>query len=254
MERLNLIVSDLDDTLLGDDAALRRFAAWYDEMRPNFRLAYSSGRFRDSIRESIAATDLPEPDAVICGVGTEIYLGDADEALLPGWPQVSGKTWNADSIHAVCRQFVELEPQPAQFQSRYKLSFYAYDLDEAYLARLRQALDAAGQKASVVYSSSRDLDVLPARTHKGAAAGHLADHWQVDRRRVIVAGDSGNDATMFHEGFRGIIVGNAKPELRALSGPHIYHAADCYAAGVLEGLDHWLAELAPAAVRFDRAT
>ena len=55
MERLNLIVSDLDDTLLGDDAALRRFAAWYDEMRPSFRLAYSSGRFFHSIRRSIAS-------------------------------------------------------------------------------------------------------------------------------------------------------------------------------------------------------
>jgi mannosylfructose-6-phosphate phosphatase len=253
MERMNLIVSDLDDTLLGDDAALRRFAAWFEEMRPNFRLAYSSGRFRDSIRQSIAETDLPEPDAVICGVGTEIYVGD-DDIPLAGWPQASGKNWNADSIHAVCRGFVELEPQPDEFQSRYKLSFYAYDLDEACLARLRQQLDAAGQQASVVYSSNRDLDVLPARTHKGAAAGRLAAHWMIDRRRVIVAGDSGNDATMFHEGFRGIIVGNAKPELRALAGPRIYHAVETYAAGVVEGLDHWLAELWPAAVRFDRVT
>jgi mannosylfructose-6-phosphate phosphatase len=253
VERLNLIISDLDDTLLGDDAALRRFAVWYDEMRPNFRLAYSSGRFRDSIRQSIAETDLPEPDAVICGVGTEIYAGDAD-APLPGWPQIVPKHWDATAINAVCATFCELELQPDEFQSRYKISFYAYDLDEACLARLRQALDAAGQKASVVYSSNRDLDILPARTHKGAAAGFLVDHWMIDRRCVIVAGDSGNDATMFHEGFRGIIVGNAKPELRAVSGPRIYHAADSYAAGVVEGLDHWLAELTPAAVKFDRAS
>ncbi len=253
MERLNLIVSDLDDTLLGDDAALRRFAAWYDEMRPSFRLAYSSGRFRDSIRQSIAESDLPEPDALICGVGTEIYAGDADVPLA-GWPRIVPKHWDAVAINAVCATFRELELQPAEFQSQYKISFYAYDLEESCLARLRQALDAAGQKANVVYSSSRDLDVLPARTHKGAAAGFLADHWRIDHRCVIVAGDSGNDATMFHEGFRGIVVGNAKPELRALVGPRIYHAADSYAAGVVEGLDHWLSEFAPAAVKFDRAS
>src|SRR5690606_25882668 len=81
MERLNLIVSDLDGTLLGDDGALRCFAAWYDERRADFRLVYSSGRFLDSVRQSIAETYLPEPDAVICGVGTEIYAGAADEPL-----------------------------------------------------------------------------------------------------------------------------------------------------------------------------
>lgn len=253
MERLNLIVSDLDDTLLGDDAALRRFAEWYDERRSSFRLAYSSGRFRDSIRESIATTDLPEPDAVICGVGTEIYLGDSDEPL-PGWPQVIAENWNAALIRKICAQFGEMEPQPERFQSHYKLSYYAHYLTESCLARIRQAFDAAGQKASVVYSSHRDLDVLPARTHKGAAAAFLADHWSIGRRRVIVAGDSGNDAAMFHEGFRGIVVGNAKPELRALDGPSIYHAAACYADGVVEGLDHWHVRVTPSKLKFDRAT
>lgn len=253
MERMNLIISDLDDTLLGDDDALRRFAGWYEEMRPNFRLAYSSGRFRDSIFRSIATTDLPEPDAVICGVGTEIYETGVDEPLA-GWPQIVDNQWDASAIHAACAAYPELELQPAEFQSRFKISFYGHGLDEAYLARLRQSLEAVGQKASVVYSSDRDLDILPARTHKGAAAGFLAQHWMIDRRCVIVAGDSGNDATMFHEGFRGIVVGNAKPELRALAGPRIYHAADSYAAGVVEGLDHWLTELWPAAVRFDRAS
>ena len=253
MERMNLIVSDLDGTLLGDDAALHRFAAWYDEMRTDFRLAYSSGRFLDSIRESIAETDLPEPDALICGVGTEIYAGD-DDVRLSGWPQVIAENWNAHLIRRVCAQFGELEPQPDEFQSNYKISYYAHYLTESCLARLRQALDAAGQKASVVYSSHRDLDVLPARTHKGAAAGFLADHWSISRRRVIVAGDSGNDAAMFHEGFRGIVVGNAKPELRALEGPSIYHAAASYAAGVVEGLEHWHVRVRPSKVKFDRAT
>lgn len=253
MERLSLIISDLDDTLLGDDAALRRFAAWYEEMRPRFRLAYSSGRFLRSIRRSIAESALPEPDAVICGVGTEIYE-HGNEIPIEGWPRTTGESWNADTVHAVCRGFAELQPQPKEFQSRCKLSFFGRDLDDAYLASLRQSLEAAGQQATVIYSSARDLDILPAGTHKGAAARYLADHWGIDCRRVIVAGDSGNDAMMFHEGFRGIVVGNAKLELRDIVGPRIYHAASSYAAGVVEGLDHWLAEYWPDAVKFDRAS
>ena len=127
-------------------------------------------------------------------------------------------------------------------------------LDEAYLARLRQALEAAGQSATVVYSSDRDLDVLPIRTHKGSAASFLADYWRIDRRCVVVAGDSGNDATMFYEGFRGVVVGNAKPELLAVAGPRVYHASATHAAGVIEGLDYWLAELLPMAIKSDHAS
>ena len=253
MDRMNLLISDLDDTLLGDDRALAEFAAWHAAMRPMFRLAYSSGRFLASIRQSIAETDLPEPDAIICGVGTEIYLENIDSPLAE-WPQVAAPQWDVAQIRSVCAEYVELEPQPDQFQSRYKASYYGYDLDEACLARLRQSLEAAGQRASLIYSSYRDLDVLPPRTHKGAAARFLADRWGMDRRNVIVAGDSGNDATMFHEGFRGIIVGNAKPELHAISGPRIYHAAASFAAGVVEGLEHWFAESPLTEVRSGRAS
>ena len=42
MERLNLLVCDLDGTLLGDIRALDEFAAWYAQARDHFRLAYSS--------------------------------------------------------------------------------------------------------------------------------------------------------------------------------------------------------------------
>jgi hydroxymethylpyrimidine pyrophosphatase-like HAD family hydrolase len=98
---------------------------------------------------------------------------------------------------------------------------------------------ALGQSATLIYSSNRDLDVLPADAHKGAAAAFLARTWKIDPRRVIVAGDSGNDASMFLMGYRGIIVGNAQPELRAVAAPFLYHAQLPYAAGVLEGIRHW---------------
>jgi hydroxymethylpyrimidine pyrophosphatase-like HAD family hydrolase len=44
---------------------------------------------------------------------------------------------------------------------------------------------------------------------------------------------------MFQMGFRGVVVANAQPELRALVGRYIYHAEQAYAAGVLEGVRHW---------------
>lgn len=58
-------------------------------------------------------------------------------------------------------------------------------------------------------------------------------------QQVVVSGDSGNDVDMFIPPFRGIIVGNADADLRVLAGPHVYQAQARYAAGVLEGLQHW---------------
>lgn len=238
MERVTLLICDVDGTLLGDELALDEFAAWYARAKGRVRLAYSSGRFISSILQSVAASNLPEPDAVIGGVGTEAYDIVAGKRL-PMWPPVSFG-WNPHIIREICNSHCELTPQPDRFLSYHKVSFFGRNLDEAFLARLVRQLAAAYQNVSIVYSSDRDLDIVPRDVDKGAAAAFLAKHWKIDPQNVIVAGDSGNDAAMFRKEFRAIVVGNAQPEVRSLTGPHIYQAAAAYAAGVLEGLGHWL--------------
>jgi sucrose-6F-phosphate phosphohydrolase len=241
VERMKLLVTDLDGTLLGDDRALDGFAVWYEQVQSQLRLVYSSGRFLESIQESIDEFGLPAPDAVICGVGTEIH--DFTTGLqLPGWPEAS-QDWNSELVREICAEFDELEEQPSQFNSHYKLSYFGHQLDDAFFSRLTRRLDAAGLEVSVIYSSRRDLDIVPATTNKGTAATFLARHWNLAREQVAVAGDSGNDLAMFGVGFRGIVVGNAHPELLSLHAPNVYHARSANAAGVLEGLRHWFGDL-----------
>ena len=241
MERLALFVSDLDGTLLGDDLALGDFSAWYERMKSQIRLAYNSSRLFDSVRDSIDKCQLPTPDAVICGVGTEIY-DMAAGSRIAAWPPLRGN-WDPGVVVEICLTQRRLRAQPIHLNSNYKLSFYGYDLDEAFIDLLLRQLSAAGQSVSLVYSSRRDLDILPAGVDKGAAAAFLARHWQIDRARVVVAGDSGNDLAMFREGFFGIVVGNAQPELRSFVGRRVYQAAGHFAAGVVEGLQHWRTDL-----------
>jgi sucrose-6F-phosphate phosphohydrolase len=237
MDRMNLLVSDLDNTLLGDDDDLGAFSKWFEAERDQFRLVYTSGRFVESIMGSIERNGLPMPDAVVGGVGTEIYDVLAARRIVT-WPP-SVFEWNPYLVRSIGESFRELALQPEHFLSHYKVSFYGRDLDQSFLDHLMLHMTSAGLRINMIYSSRRDLDILPAESSKREAAAFLANRWQIDTERIIVAGDSGNDADMFRAEYRGIIVGNAQPELKFLKSPRIYHAKSKFAGGVLEGLRYW---------------
>lgn len=238
MEDRHLLISDVDNTLLGDDAALRELAGWLEARRERFCLVYNSGRFCRSIAESVRATDLPRPDALIGGVGTEIRDFKSG-APLDDWPPPNDG-WDPQRVRRSLDGFADLELQPAELLSEFKISYFANGFSARRIREIGARLADEGLRVELVYSSSRDLDVLPAGVNKGTAAAHLAQRWSFARARTIVCGDSGNDLTMFQKGFRGVVVGNAHSQLRALDSPHVYQAASTYAAGVLEGLQHWL--------------
>jgi mannosylfructose-6-phosphate phosphatase len=237
------VVCDVDGTLLGDDDALDEFVRWIEPQRDRLRLVYNSGRFVDSVRESIDLTALPQPDAIIGGVGTEILLTGTDRRL-DDWP--AAPKWNSLTVGELVASFPNAVPQPDEFQSRWKRSFHWHDASDEDLQSLAAALTAAGLDHQVVYSSRRDLDVLPAGVDKGSAARRLMRHWDLPECNVIVAGDSGNDLAMYSCGFCGVTVGNAHEPLRRLNGDRVFHADRPYAAGVLDGLKHWLPRLVEA--------
>jgi hypothetical protein len=73
-----MIVSDLDGTMVGDDAATAAFtAAWTEEgaFPPGSALVYSTGRSLESFAALIAEKKgvMAVPDALICAVGTKVY-------------------------------------------------------------------------------------------------------------------------------------------------------------------------------------
>lgn len=236
--KTTMLVSDLDGTLLGDSAALERFSAWVAPRRERLAIAYASGRTRPSLLESLAKEGLPTPDALICNVGTEIYGHPGGEPLT-GWRESISRAWSAGEVRRLLAGNPRLKPQPPEDQSDLKVSYYLHGATAEELQRIRDDIVEAGIHGQIVYSSSRDLDVLPAGADKGAAAGYLALHWEIPFDHVIVAGDSGNDLALFVEGFRGVVVANAQAELKEHRGPCVYHARSRFADGVLEGLQYW---------------
>ncbi len=226
---------------MGDEAALGEFAAWAGARRERLLIAYASGRFVASILKSVAATALPQPDAAIGGVGTEIHLL-REERSLPLLGEAAERQWDPEAIRSAVRGWPGMVGQPDEFQSRHKLSFFLDDASAEQLAALSAMLRGQGQDVDVIYSSRRDVDIVPRGVNKGSAARRVAQTWGVRDEDVIVGGDSANDLALYEQGFRGIVVGNAHAELKALRGDGVYLARGSFAAGMLEGLQYWLGE------------
>lgn len=238
-----MLIADLDSTLLGDDAALCEFAEWHRPRRGWLKLVYASGRRHESLLDAVRQAPLPPPEALISGVGTDVRRFN-NGLPLADWSEHLAYGWSPERVRAALSRFSQLQLQPDEFQSPLKVSYHARRLRPAQLEWLRSALRAQRVHAELIYSSDRDLDVLPRGANKGAAAAYLLRRWRWPAGQVLVAGDSGNDLALFQQGFRGIVVANAHRELKALAGPRIYQSPFPFAGGVLDGLRHWLGEKA----------
>ena len=232
---MKMLVSDMDGTLLGDVAATRAFCDWWRTHGRNARLVYTSGRFIDSVAASVREHQLPIPDAIVGGVGTEILDCTTDQRDLD-WERRWRLTWDRDTVVSALGDFSELELQPDVFQSFGKVSYYLNQAGADLLNDIHCAIADCEIMTEIIYSSDRDLDILPRGVDKGSAAAYLAQRWSVDPAEVVACGDSGNDLSLFCQGFRGIVVANAQAELLAAVGSNVYFATKPFAAGVVEGL------------------
>lgn len=238
----NLLCCDLDGTLLGKPDATLLFKEAWQQLPAGQRplLVYNTGRLLQDAQRTVQRSDLPAADYLICGVGTLIHDMRA-QATMREFADIMSESWDRDRAEEVVRTLTQAVKQPGRFQNAFKSSWYLHQAPDALITALRHGLREAGIEALVVYSSSRDLDILPKYANKGNALEWLLGHLGIPAEKVIVAGDSGNDSAMFLiPGVRGIVVENAQPELvEATLGLPCHRAQSICADGVIEGLVHF---------------
>jgi sucrose-6F-phosphate phosphohydrolase len=241
-----LFVTDLDHTLVGDDRAMHDLNQQLEQHRQQFgtKLVYSTGRSLTSYRQLIAEKSLLPPDILICAVGTEIYHQDSEEPDSI-WFQKLSVGWHRDVVATSAARFVDLIPQPDSEQRPFKVSYFLSEQAAVeVIPDLESLLEEQGIEAQVIFSGGKDLDILPRQANKGMAMSFVRQFLEFEPARTVACGDSGNDVALFRDRpERGIIVGNARPELlqwhRANPNPNRYLAlAEC-AGGILEGLQHF---------------
>ena len=243
LKPVRLVCCDIDGTVAGDPAAEARFGERWSRLAPHERpfFVLNSGRLIEDQKAFLLTSPLPRPDVLIGGVGTMLW-SSLDPGHTDSYAQSIGPAFDGSRIAEALRAFAGIRPQASEFQHAHKSSWQLHDADEALLAEIEAGLATAGLNARLVYSSARDLDILPAGVDKGAALAWLCGRLGLGLDEVVVAGDTGNDLGMFElEGIRGIVVANAYPELRAFADnrPNIYRASQPTADGVIEGLEHF---------------
>ena len=244
MSQRVLLISDLDDTLLGDGDALQRFAEYAAARRDRLELVYATGRFFDTVVDDVSSSALPAPRAVIGGVGSEMRDFPSGD-FFDSWKERMSAHWSAARVREILGAENDLVDQPDWAQSEFKVSYFLEDAPASRLEALEARLKEAGVRVRLIYSSRRDLDVLPENVDKGHAAEHIAGVLGFEADRVIVAGNSANDAALFEHGFRGIVVANAHDELKTYAdSPRVHLARSERADAVIEGLEHWAGGIA----------
>jgi HAD superfamily hydrolase (TIGR01484 family) len=232
-----VLATDLDGTFLGGDEHQRR--SLYDALiarADELTLIFVTGRDLDFIAELIARPGVPQPDMIIGDVGTTIVHGHDFSPVAPVQQWVDDRWDDAnDRVLELLADEPDIELQPVMGSRR--VSYY-YDPAQPPTGAITKAR-AAG--FDVITSADLYLDVLPPGVAKGPTLTRLVEMLSLPAERVLVAGDTMNDLSLFETDFRGVAVGNSEPALvEAIAElDRVHHSALPGCAGIGDAIDHF---------------
>lgn len=264
-----LVVTDLDGTMVGDDASTSAFKEWWDTHgRPSGgKLAFSTGRTLEQFEELEEEKKglLATPDVLVSAVGTRVYLRDGAGAWLEdaGWTARLDEAWDHDRVRDACYACLAQAGEerchfrPKEEMNEHKITMgMRNDVVNVATRLLRGLLDGAEVEAKVVVSGSGDwryVDILASRAGKFESLEYVRTSlFDFPTDRTLACGDSGNDLDMLQGPHRCVVVGNAQEDVKAAmrgdtaalgdslaAHDSLYVAEGCVAFGILEALQHF---------------
>ncbi len=266
-----LICTDLDRTLLpnGSQSESSNARPLFHELvnHPDIYLAYVSGRDKQLLLDAIEQYKLPIPDFAITDVGSTIYATNHDGwQIWDKWHTEIAKDWGQyqqQTLAKLLKDITKLQLQEPDKQGKYKLSYYADEKTETtrLFHDINTRLNPHHIKANLIWSIDETshtglLDILPQSANKLHAIRFLMAEKGFTNKQVVFSGDSGNDLEVLCSDLQATLVANATIEVREQA---IIQAIDnnfesllyCakgefmgmngnYAAGILEGVAHYL--------------
>ena len=232
-----VLITDVDDTLTGDDKALRALLRKLDAVGPHVGFGLATGRSLNSTMDAITTLRIPTPDVLITASGTELHYGE-QLTRDRSWEHQIRYRWDPVAVHTELARVPGLTRGQDDEDAAYRLRYVIEPQEAPGIAKIRRALRKAGLQVTLILDHRRNLDVLPVRASPGTAMRFLLFKWNLPPERLLVAGDSGNDAGMLSGDTLGVVVNNHTEELERLRGQHrVYFAERDNAWGILEGIE-----------------
>lgn len=234
-----MLATDLDGTFVGDNKALEKLLRFFEDSPNEIALVYVTGRHLSSVQSLMLEERLPEPDLLITDVGTSIYQPERLQEDLH-WKASMQRDWQPGKIVEIAAAYPSLKRQelPDDRRVSFTMSGELGDVNEFKGDLVNKSI-----AHSFIFSSNRDIDVLPQGAGKGNALKYVLDRYAMDDVQLLIAGDSGNDLDMLSLGHPSVIVGNAQPELLEMEPcENLFRATENCAGGIHEAWLHFYGE------------
>ncbi len=219
-----ILATDLDGTLIpleNNPQNVRDLDELAAQLaKHNVTLIHITGRHFELALAAIKEHALPEPDWLICDVGTSIYHRheSGELAMVEAYQQHLSEiiaSLPIDQLQQKLATIDGLRLQESEKQGPFKLSYYAdaEQLDDL-VERIERQLEKCAAPYSIIqsvdpFNGDGLIDLLPSDVSKAHALAWWVDENDLHRDAIVFAGDSGNDLAALTAGYRAIVVGNA---------------------------------------------
>lgn len=233
-----LLATDLDGTFLAGDIASREQLYHLISVHSNLQVAWITGRSREDTKDLLADPTLPPPTYLICDVGATVFGVSDMQPIEPLQSQIDA-SWPGESVvDQALKRFSSLTRQKESQERR--CSYYCSpEQFRAIRGDFECAVNMLG--CEFLYSADRYLDVLPKNTCKGSTLSALVNMLGIAPKRVLVAGNTLNDLSMYNRGYPGVCVGASEQALleETASMHLVLHANAPGCGGILEAIEHF---------------